>query len=173
MKLSSIKNWCIDVNNVILSNQSAHMFYKLDDYSPNEIVHYMRLVPNALEGIKMLTRQVGLDNVWFLSKADNKQRDIIRLAFDKFRINYLTGIAKDQLIFVPEDRDKVVIARSLELEGLIDNEGAAIFAAQDIVTHPFWFAPAKTDIERWVHRLNCSVRVVSGWKQLIEMYHQY
>lgn len=173
MKISLIKKWGIDINNVILFNLSENMFYKLDDYSPEEIVQYIRIIPGALDGIRMLIKQVGSDNLWFLTKADDRQKKIIRLAFEKFRIFQNFKIPKDQLIMVPEKRDKVTIIRSLELEGLIDNQGQTIFGVQQIVEHPFWFAPDKLDIECWVRKLNCSVRVVSGWKQFMEIYNQY
>ncbi len=171
MKISLIKKWGIDIDNVILLNLSESIFYKLDDYSPEEIVQYIKIVPGALDGIKMLIKHVGVENVWLLSKADDRQRKIIKLAFEKFRIFKNSKLPKDQLIMVPEKNDKITVIRSLELEGLIDNQGQTIFGIQQFVKHPFWFAPDKLDIECWVHKLNCSVRVVSGWKQFMEIYN--
>lgn len=168
-KLPITMTWGIDVSKVILRDVSETMPYELEDYSAEEIAQYAKFVPGAVNAVKTLIKKFGSDNIWLLCKANDKQKKIFRASLSKLDFYRQTGFKKEQLIFVSDSEDKAVVASSLELKGYIDDRGAAIHAVQKNVQYPFWFAPTAQEVEQWVKKMKYSVRVVSGWKQFVEI----
>ncbi len=64
---------------------------------------------------------------------------------------------------------KIAVITSLELHGCIDSCGEVLQEVQKNVQYPFWFTPASHDIERWVKKMQYSARVISGWRQFMEV----
>lgn len=164
-----ITSWGIDINKIILSDISESMPYHLEDYSAEEIAQYARFIPKSVNAIRVLLRKVGPDNVWIFCVGDDKQKKVIRASLAKLDFYRQTGLKKEQLIFVSDIKDKITVVTSLELQGYIDNCGEAIQKVQKNVKYPFWFAPTSQDVERWVKKMQYSVRVVSGWRQFMEI----
>lgn len=172
MKLHQINSWGIDVGNVIFHNlsESLQLFHQKEDSSPEEIVEQMSLIPDTLNGLKMLVGKVGKDNIWLFSKSGEKRIATTKLALERFKVYQSTGIKEDQVIFVPGRQDKIPIIKALELDGHIDDRGETIFSVQKFVKCPLWFCPNQKDADKWARKMKHSVRVVSGWKQLMEIY---
>lgn len=172
MKLRQIKSWGIDIGNVIFRNlpESIQRAHEQDDSSPEEIIQQLHLIPDAIAGVRLLVQKVGAEHIWFVSKAGTKQIATTRLAFEKFKIYQQTGIKKDQILFVSSRRDKIPVIKSLGLEGYIDDRGEIIFSIQNFVKYPLWFCPDIKDADKWAHKMKYSVRVISGWRQFMEMY---
>lgn len=172
MRLHEVKSWGIDIGNVIIRNLPIKMRDSLEakNASPEEILKHLHLVPDALLGVRMLTQHVGPDNVWIISKANRLQTAVSKFAFDKLKIHQTTGIRKDQLLFCPDKQDKRVIIQALGLEGHIDDRGEIIESIQGLIKCPIWFAPESEDSAEWLPRIRYSVRVVSSWKQVVDMF---
>lgn len=173
MKINQIKSWGVDVSNVILRNlpESLQRFHEQENSCSEEISRHLKLIPEALLGIQFLTQKVGIGNVWIIAKAEKKQIQAIRLAFNKLKFYNVTGLKRDQVLFVSERQDKIPVIKCLELEGYVDDRGEIIHSVQNFVKCPLWFCPDLKESDRWARQMNYSVRVISGWKQLMEMYH--
>lgn len=171
-KLHQVKTWGIDVGDVIFRNlpESMQVFHQQENSEPYEIAEHITLIPGVLPGLKMLVNKVGRDNVWLISKAVDNRVLATKLAFDKFKVFRNTGLKEDQVLFVPSRQDKSPVIKALELEGHIDDRGEIIFSVQKFVKCPLWFCPNSQDSDKWARQMNYSVRVVSGWKQIMEMY---
>lgn len=172
MRLNEVKSWGIDIGNVLIKNipYKTRQLYADHQIAPEVIVNHLQLLPDALLGLRFLVHQVGKQNVWIISKANNQQIPISRLAFQKFKIPQVTGFDMEQMLFVPERLDKAPVIQSLELEGHIDDRGEIIVSVQDIVKCPIWFKPDPKDSVRWVADMKYNIRVVSSWRQFMEMF---
>lgn len=172
MRLHEVKSWGIDIGNVIIHNLPVKMRDALEakNPSPEEVLKHLHLVSDALLGVRMLTQRVGPENVWVVSKANRLQTAVSKLAFERFKIYQTTGLKKDQVLFCPDRQDKRVIIQALDLEGHIDDRGEVIESIQGHIKCPIWFAPEDYDAAKWLPHIRYSVRVVSSWKQIVDMF---
>ncbi|HLG28174.1 MAG TPA: hypothetical protein VI423_10350 [Paenisporosarcina sp.] len=169
MKLHEIKSWGVDVGNVLIRNASNRAIEQ-KQLTFKEVVNKLFLVPDALLGLRMLVQKVGPENVWIVSKATREQSAVTRLALERFRFYQTTGLRKDQVLFCPERKDKRPIIKALELEGHVDDRGEVIESIQSFVKCPIWFHPEEKETEEWASKIKYNVRVVSGWKQIMEIF---
>lgn len=169
MKINDVKSWGIDIGNVLIKNVSPKtwQYYAEHNVPAETIVNHLQLLPDALVGLRFLIHQVGRENVWIISKA---KPEIMRLAFEKFRIHMATGLDPDQVLFVPQRLDKIPVAKVLELEGFIDDRGEVISSLQSFVKCPIWFRPEPDESAMWIHQMNYNIRVVSSWHQLMDIF---
>ncbi len=172
MKLSEVKSWGVDIGNVLIKNlpMKTQLLLTERKIPPQEVVKQLSLVPDALLGLRFLSQRVGPENVWIVSKASPHQREVSRLALEKFRFYPTTGLKPDQVLFCPERKDKRPIIKALDLEGHIDDRGEVIESIQKFVKCPVWFSPEEYDTAQWLYQVKYTVRVVSGWKQIMEMF---
>jgi len=172
MTILSCKSWGIDLSNVILKNLSYENRIKFAEKNTDisTIANHVNLIPDALIAVRFLVHQVGKDNVWILSKSLDKEIDVNLNVLDRYKFYNITGLDRQQVLFIPHDADKLPVIKSLQLEGFIEDKGFIINHIQHYVKFPIWFAPTDIESALWTTTLFPNVRVVARWKQFMEIF---
>ncbi|HVI42695.1 MAG TPA: hypothetical protein VM577_18810 [Anaerovoracaceae bacterium] len=163
-----VKRWGVDIGNVLVENFNI----KITDPSQvtwENVKGNGRLVPGAIEGLKLLIDKVGAENVWIVSKVSPIQQMVSELVLKELQVCERTGMRPEQIRFCLERKDKAPIIKELQLEGHIDDRGEVIDSLQNFLPCPIWFAPSQKDMLEWDDYISQKVLMVFGWAGIIAM----
>lgn len=164
-----VKRWGVDIGNVLVKNFN-HKVTDVSQVTWENIKENGELVPDAIQGLKLLIDKVGADNVWIVSKVSPIQQMISELILKELQICEQTGMRPEQIRFCLERKDKAPIIKELQLEGHIDDRGEVIESLQSFLPCPIWFNPSDKDYLEWDDYISQKILMVPNWQGIIALY---
>jgi len=123
--------------------------------------------PEALISIKLYVEKLKPENVYILSKAKDKWIKANIELFERLDFYNVTGVTKDNVIFVDEYVDKRKKCEQLDITYMIDDSVKVIRFMQDINTTPIWFGEHNVPTTEKLEYVN-----VPKWKHLRKLLNK-
>lgn len=185
LPLREVKRWGVNLGNVLVKNLSPETKYKISKtfiFPKYRVLNHAeklqeidaalaansQLVPLALEGLGLMIKNCGAENVWIISRASGMERFFNSRLIFGHKIYEKTGLRRDHVHFVDEAREKADLCRTLSIQAHIDDRGAVLAHMPEIPAR-VWFNPSASDYRHWAHKLDLPVLLVFGWEEIAHL----